>query len=107
VEAKGGLEAEIALTEQDVARVRPGQDVRLKARALPFETFATQVDRIAPAAGRGEAQSSITVYCRLDHAPADLRSEMTGHAHVATGRRPIGAILLDRLLRFVRTEFWW
>jgi hypothetical protein len=32
---------------------------------------------------------------------------MTGYARVDTGRRPIGAILLDRILRFVRTEFWW
>jgi multidrug resistance efflux pump len=107
VEARNGLEMEIALAEQDVARVRPGQVVRSKARALPFETFTTVVDRVAPSGVRGEAQSSVTVYCRLDHAPDDLRTEMTGHARIDTGRRPIGAILLDRMMRFVRTEFWW
>ena len=32
---------------------------------------------------------------------------MTGYARVDTGRRPIGAILLHHVLRFVRTEFWW
>jgi multidrug efflux pump subunit AcrA (membrane-fusion protein) len=101
------LEAEVSITEQDVARVRAEQRVRLKARALPFETFATQVDRIAPAAGPGEVQSSVTVYCRLEHAPAHLRPEMTGYARIATGRRPIGAILQERALRFIRTEFWW
>jgi multidrug resistance efflux pump len=107
VEARAGLEIEIALAEQDVARVRPGQPVRLKARALPYQTFLTRVDRVAPAGVRGEAQSSITVYCRLDHTPDDLRTEMTGSARVDTGRRPIGAILLDRIGRLVRTEFWW
>jgi multidrug efflux pump subunit AcrA (membrane-fusion protein) len=107
VEEPSGLEAEVSLAEQDVARIRPGQVVHLKARALPFETLATQVDRIAPAAGRGEVQSTVTVYCRLDSSPVELRPEMTGHARVYTGRRPIGAILLDRVLRFVRTEFWW
>jgi hypothetical protein len=90
-----------------VARVRPGQPVRSKARALPFETFTTVVDRVAPSGVPGEAQSNVTVYCRLDHAPDDLRTEMTGYARVDTGRRPIGAILLDRILRFVRSEFWW
>ena len=50
VEGKTGLEIEIALVEQDVARVRPGQEVRLKAR-LPFETFYPMVDRVAPLAG--------------------------------------------------------
>jgi multidrug resistance efflux pump len=107
VEEPNGLEVEVALAEQDVARVRAGQDVELKARALPFETFVTQVDRIAPAADRGELQSSVTVYCRLDSPAADLRPEMTGHARVYTGRRPIGGILMDRAMRFFRTEFWW
>jgi multidrug resistance efflux pump len=107
VEAQSGLEMEIALAEQDVARVRPGQAIRLKARALPYETFMTVVDRVAPSVVRGEAQSSVTVYGRLDQAPDDLRTEMTGYARIDTGRRLIGAILLDRILRFVRTEFWW
>ena len=43
----------------------------------------------------------------LDPAPDELRTEMTGHARVDTGRRTIGAILLNQVLRFVRTEFWW
>jgi multidrug efflux pump subunit AcrA (membrane-fusion protein) len=107
VEEPAGQEAELSLNEQDVPRVRVGQEVALKARGLPFETLATTVDRIAPAAGRGEAQGSVVVCCRLDSSPADLRPEMTGHARVYTGRRPIGAIVLDRVLRFVRTEFWW
>jgi putative peptide zinc metalloprotease protein len=107
VEEPAGLEAEIALAEQDVARVRAGQDVELKARALPFETYATKVDRIAPAADRGDVQSSVTVYCRLDRPSTDLRPEMTGYARVYTGRRPIGDILLDRAMRVFRTELWW
>ena len=107
VEARAALELEIALAEQDVARVRPGQAVRLKARALPYRTFLTRVERVAPSGVRGEAQSSVTAYGRLDQAPEDLRTEMTGYARIDTGRRAIGAILLDRILRFVRTEFWW
>jgi putative peptide zinc metalloprotease protein len=107
VEEPGGLEAEITLAEQEVARVRAGQAVELKARALPFETYATRVDRVAPAAGRGDVQSSVTVYCRLDHAPPSLRPGMTGYGRVYTGPRSVGAVLVDRVLRFVRTEFWW
>jgi putative peptide zinc metalloprotease protein len=107
VESRAAEELEIALVEQDVARVRPGQEIRLKARALPYQTFVSQVDRVAPSGVRGEAQSSLTVYCRLHEAPDDLRTEMTGYARIDTGRRPLSAILLDRMLRFVRTEFWW
>jgi multidrug resistance efflux pump len=107
VEQPAVLEAEINLPEQDVARVQPGQPVELKARALPFEICKAQVDRIAPAAGRGDVQSTLTVYCRLETGEAPLRSGMTGHARVFTGQRSLGGFLLERALRLVRTEFWW
>jgi multidrug efflux pump subunit AcrA (membrane-fusion protein) len=107
VEDPGGLEAEIALAEQEVARVQPGQAVELQARALPFETFRASLDRVAPAAEQGQAQSTVTVACRLGEHPTALRPGMTGYARIYTGRRSLGEILIDRALRYVRTEFWW
>jgi multidrug efflux pump subunit AcrA (membrane-fusion protein) len=106
-EEPAGLEVEITLAEQDVALLEPGQAVELKARALPFSTLSARVDRIAPSAGHGEVQSSITVHCRLENAPAELRPGMSGYARIYTGQRSIGQILVDRMLRYVRTEFWW
>jgi hypothetical protein len=32
---------------------------------------------------------------------------MSGHARIYTGPRSVGAIALDRVLRYIRTEFWW
>jgi hypothetical protein len=81
--------------------------VALKARAHPLTTFPARLERLAPTAGRGEVQSTVTVYCRLEDPVGSLRPGMTGHARVYTGRRPVGAILFDRALRFLRTEFWW
>jgi multidrug efflux pump subunit AcrA (membrane-fusion protein) len=107
VEEPAELEAEISMAEQNVARVHAGQSVELKARAFPFDVFKGQVDRVAPAAGRGDVQSTLTVYCRLESSDPSLRSGMTGHARVFTGSRSVGGYLLDRALRFVRTEFWW
>lgn len=107
VEDPAGLEAEIVLAEQDVARVRAGQTVQLKARALPFEGFAARVERIAPAVRTGEIKSGLTVSCRLEAASEQLRPGMTGYARIETGRRPIGAILVDRAMRLLRPEFWW
>ena len=107
VEEPATLEVEITLAEQDVTRVQAGQRVELKARALPFETFTAQVDRIAAAAGRGDVQSTVTLYCRLGNEGPDLRPGMTGQARVFTGRRSVGEVLLDRGLRLLRTEFWW
>jgi multidrug resistance efflux pump len=107
VEEPAGLEAEIALPEQDAGRVGPGQAVALRARALPLETLYATVVRVAPAAGRDGAESSVAVTCRVDANTPVLRPGMTGYARVYTGRRPVGAILAERALRFVRTEFWW
>jgi multidrug efflux pump subunit AcrA (membrane-fusion protein) len=107
VEEPAGLEAEISLAEQDAARIRAGQRIELKARALPFETCVTQVDRVAPAAGHGDVQSTVIVYCRINEESHELRPGMTGHARLYMGRHPVGRILLERALRFIRTEFWW
>jgi multidrug efflux pump subunit AcrA (membrane-fusion protein) len=107
IEEPATLDAEITLAEQDVTRVRVGQFVELKARSLPFETFRASVERIAPAAGRGDVQSTVTLCCRLPNDDVELRPGMTGQARVFTGRQSVGRVLLDRGLRLVRTEFWW
>jgi multidrug resistance efflux pump len=107
VEEPAGLEAEISLAEQDVARIQAGQTIELKVRALPFETCATRVDRVAPAAGRGDVQSTVLVCCRVTDENPQLRPGMTGYARIYTGRRAVGRILVERALRFIRTEFWW
>src|SRR5205823_2747686 len=107
VETPRTLVAEIKLSEQEVTDVRPGQPVRLKARALPFEALQGVVERVAPSAAPGDAYSTNTVYCRLDTTPPDLRSGMTCFARIQCGRRPLGKAMVDSVLRFVRTEFWW
>ncbi|HYT92415.1 MAG TPA: HlyD family efflux transporter periplasmic adaptor subunit, partial [Gemmataceae bacterium] len=119
LEEPAGLDAEIAISEQDVARVRPGQSVSLKARALPFETLSAQVDRVGAGAAppeapplaqptvRGEVAGTVTVYCRLRDPVPELRPGMTGYARIDCGPRPLGVLLGERVLRFLRTEFWW
>jgi multidrug resistance efflux pump len=101
------LEAELTLAEQDVSRVAIGQAVDLKFRALPFETFHVRVDQIAPTAVKGEIQATVTVRCRVENRIGMLQPGMSGYARVYSTRRPIGAIAMNRALRFLRTEFWW
>ncbi len=107
VEEPASLEAEITLSEQDVARVRPGHSVALKARAMPFNTLQASVDRLAPAAVPGDVQSTLLVYCRPECKGEVLHSGMSGYARIYTGKRSLGEISLHRALRFLRTEFWW
>jgi len=121
VEEPTALEAEIAMAEHDVGRIRPGQPVELRVRSLPLETIHGHVVRLAPAAtrpetgpalgtvapARGEAAGTITVYCQLDTGGPDLRPGVTGYARVSCGSRTVGDLAWDRVRRMVRTEFWW
>jgi HlyD family secretion protein len=107
VEEQSILDVELSLAEQDATRVRVGQPVAVKIRASPFHTFQTHVDRIDSRAVPGEGQSTVTIYCRLENPEAKLIPGMTGYARVYSERQSLGAIALERLLRFLRTEFWW
>jgi multidrug efflux pump subunit AcrA (membrane-fusion protein) len=112
VEDVAALEAEVALAEDESARVQVGQRVGLKVRALPNETFAAEVVRVAPAARAGapekpEEPGRVTVYCRPVGSAEGLRPGLTGYARIYSEERSVGAYLLDRAVRLVRTEFWW
>ena len=106
IEEPADSDIEIKLAEQDISRIQVGHTVVLKARALPFEKFVTKIMRIAPAAAQGDVQSSVIVYCPSGELSEQLRPGMTGFARVYSGRRPIGEVFLKKVLRFVRTEFW-
>jgi hypothetical protein len=128
VEDPSFLEAEIAVPEEEMARVRPASAVELKARVAAFETLRGEVTRVASGAtaatpapwqagGAGAATPSpigdvpgrVVVTCALgrDAAARGVRPGMTGHARIDCGRRPAGHVLGARLMRYVRTELWW
>jgi multidrug resistance efflux pump len=109
IEDRSALVAEVLLNEQDAAGVEPGQYVELKARALPFQTFRGRVERIAASATKekGDVQSKLVAYCAIEDAPAELSSGMTGFGRIHRPSRPLGMIVTNDLLRWIRTEFWW
>ena len=111
IEDASSLEAEITLGERELPRVESGQVVELKTPALPYTLLKSRVDRIAPAAvageGPGAVQSTVSVYCAITGAPDQLKPGMSGHARIVCGRRPIAKVLGERVMRTVRTEFWW
>lgn len=109
IEDAAGMEAELALTEQEIAGVVAGQDVELKARALPFRTFRAKVERVAPRAEmeQGALQGKVTVYCRIQDADAGLLAGMTGMGRVFRGDMSLSALAIQKGMKYLRTEFWW
>jgi len=109
VEDRTNNMAEVTLDEEKVKGIEPGQVVRFKARALPYESLEGRVTGVAPCADVEQArtQGTLVVHCSMEGSVPVLRSSMSGYARIYTGRRSVGAILVDRAMRLLRTEFWW
>jgi len=99
---------EVMISEKEIADVRPGQTVVLKARAYPGRSFTGTVKAIAPSAiedtGLGRKIFRVTV--AMDGASDLLKPEMTGNAKILCGTRPLLELLTRRLARYIRVEFW-
>ncbi len=100
---------EIAVAEEDAPAVKAGQPVRLKARAIPFETFHATVEGIAPTATQSpDATSSVVIiHCHIDNPDGRLKPGMSGFGRIERGRNPMGLTLASKAMRYIRTEFWW
>lgn len=118
VDELGTLEAEIAIPEKEIADVKVGERVVLRARAYPQRTFTGRVTAIAMTVqapdpgttlagvtGGAAAQRNVLVTTRLDDA-ALLKPQMTGKAKILCGRRTIFSLIGRRLARTFKVEFW-
>jgi multidrug resistance efflux pump len=101
--------AEIAVPESEISDVILDQPVALKVRAYPSRTFEGKVASIAPTVTSSTGAApvrTIKVITRLDNPDLLLKPEMTGTAKIVCGKRRLGALIVRRLSRVVRLEFW-
>jgi putative peptide zinc metalloprotease protein len=115
---------EMVIPEKEIADIRVGQQVVIKARSYPDETFHGSVVSIATAASGGSsagtpsapaASSSssaggsgktILVTTEIDNHSLLLKAQMTGQAKILCGERRIVDLVTRRLARTVKVEFW-
>jgi putative peptide zinc metalloprotease protein len=101
--------AEISVPEKEIADVRLGEKVVLKAQAYPNLSFEGTVSSIAPIASKqteSRDERTIIVMTSLDNSSMLLKPEMSGNAKIYCGDQPLINIIGRRLVRFVRVEFW-
>ena len=100
---------EISVSEDEAAHLKAGQAVSLKARAIPFETFDATVEGISATAQKTTPTGSnvVVVHCQIQNPDGRLKSGMTGFGRISRGWNTIGALMLTRGVRYLRTEFWW
>ncbi|MBU6402825.1 MAG: efflux RND transporter periplasmic adaptor subunit, partial [Verrucomicrobia bacterium] len=123
------ITAEMAVSERDIADVKLGQPVVLKARAYPELTFYGKVTSIAtgtqdssgatpgsPTPGQAAASSSLShgalaprtfvIATEIDNRSLLLKPGMSGQAKIGCGRDRLLDLLTRRLARSVKVEFW-
>jgi len=117
------LTVEIAVPEREVADVNVGQPVALKARAYPDETFRGTVTSIAttaqagapapggdprtqPPASGGSSARTVLVTTEIDNPSLLLKPGMSGQAKISCGERRVRALVMRRVARTVKVQFW-
>lgn len=96
------LALEMGIDQEEIARVRVGDEVRVRVSALPQETFLGRVVSVqSPTSG-----TRFPVRASVANEGAQLRSGMTAYARVLTApMSPLGK-LFRRPIRALRL-FWW
>jgi multidrug resistance efflux pump len=122
------ITAEMIVSESDIADVKVDQKVLLKVRAYPEKMFYGKVKSIAIAAqgpgsigsATGQAQGTasanstrnplapktITVTTEIENPDFLLKPDMSGQGKVLCGERRLLDIVMRRIARTVRVEFW-
>src|SRR3989442_14166399 len=97
---------EMQVPEKELADVRPGTPVFMKARSFLSVDWQGRVDFIAPVTQSVSGQQMVVVRSELQNDDFMLKPEMTGVAKIYCGDRRILDLITRRMVRWVRTEFW-
>jgi multidrug resistance efflux pump len=115
--------AQIVIPEQEIADIRVGQPVVLRARAYPERTFRGQVTAVAPVAQGASADQPVVasnasspiqslpvqaflVSTAIENDSLLLRPGMTGQVKVIGAEHRIIGLIARRLARVFRVEVW-
>jgi len=102
------LRVEVAVTETEIGRVRPGETVRLKVVGFPDRQFAGRVTEVS---WQGEPTrpgrpSAFRVLGMVANPGPALRSGMTGRARVDVSAETLLARWTRAICRWLRMAFW-
>jgi GAF domain-containing protein/multidrug resistance efflux pump len=100
------LELEFGVAQQDILRVRPGQEVRLRVDALPSRTFDGRVTSIAELPLEREGQVQYPVRAAVANPDGLLKPEMAAHARVLTDPASTVTRTLRAPIRWARLMWW-
>jgi len=101
------LDAEITLSEKELADIALGQKVKFKARGYPSMSFYGTLYRIGSKINLNEKGDRVfKVSCRVPNEAGLLKPGMTGVANIYCGKRKVSYHIYRKFFRTIRTEFW-
>ncbi len=100
------LELEFGVAQQDILRVRQGQDVRLRVDALPSRTFEGRVTSIAELPREEDGEIRYPVRAAVANPDGLLKPEMAAHARVLTDPASTVTRALRSPIRWARLMWW-
>jgi multidrug efflux pump subunit AcrA (membrane-fusion protein) len=100
------MRVRIPVPEKEISPVRVGQIVKLKARGYPGVTFDGVITKISGQTETGELQPVFAITAHVSNTDGLMKPGMTGRAKIYCGKQPIYKVLLWRMVRWFRVEFW-
>lgn len=96
----------VAVDEEDVALVKPGQAVSIKFDSFPSRTWHGQVAIVSPEAQVNDGNRVFYARIFLDNQSAELRAGMEGHAKIFNGYHCAGYVVLRRPALWLWETLW-
>ena len=100
------LELEFGIDQKDIARVKLGDEVRLRVDAMPQRTFSGRVVSLGPLPTDSAAQVTFPVRAAVANPDGLLRPGMAAHARVLTGPASVATRIFRGPVRWARLLWW-
>lgn len=97
----------IYVPEKEISMVSTGNKVKMKVRSFPGLAYSGIVTRIDPlVVDDADQKPVIVVTANVANSEGLLKPGMTGKAKINCGKKPLYWLILWRLVRYLRVEFW-
>ncbi len=102
-------EASVPVLDSYLDFIETGAPVKTRVRSFPDEIFDGEViyiSRSADLKNSPDSRARFQVLALMDNERQLLRDGMSGYAKISCGKASLFQIILERVMAFIRVEFW-
>src|SRR5579862_839322 len=98
--------ADVAISEQDAALLRTGEQASIKLESFPLQTFRGEVTVVSPQSQVQADRRFFVARVRVPNSDAAIRPGMQGQGKVSVGWHPAGYVLFRGTAMWVWGKLW-